>query len=198
MRGEHHILTSQKTILLGSSPHARGARGSGRFSRLISGIIPACAGSTPAKVSTPPAHGDHPRMRGEHNFGDGEDDRVTGSSPHARGALGGHERLCVEVGIIPACAGSTPLSPCHGRLRRDHPRMRGEHASGHALCGSAVGSSPHARGARRADRVISSKLGIIPACAGSTRLFAACRHAPRDHPRMRGEHLSPRRLTWSI
>ena len=113
------------------------------------GIIPACAGSTPY------LHVDGPCR--------------TGSSPHARGALGlaiagvsaamDHPRMRGEhdvlqpgrsrpLGIIPACAGSTALEIV--AEIRDY------------------GSSPHARGAPR------------PRTSRAT--------SPRDHPRMRGEH----------
>ena len=218
--------------LLGSSPHARGARGPSR--------------------RMPCASRDHPRMRGEHLCG-----------LEAVGPLGG---------IIPACAGSTTnFASCqtiprgsspHARGAqnhvgdwkhsiRDHPRMRGEHASVvivavfgkgiiPACAGSTglsstartrlTGSSPHARGARRenggfaqcdrnhprmrgehslASRRGAARVGIIPACAGSTihahygmggrwgssphargALGSRERHhaCSRDHPRMRGEH----------
>ena len=115
-----------------------------------------------------------------------------------------------DVGIIPACAGSTSC--------RHSPNRR------------TGGSSPHARGARsassRAQRsrwdhprmrgehpvhvgIIARVLGIIPACAGSTKEVSSemklvsgssphARGAPilrtlsaariGDHPRMRGEH----------
>ena len=52
---------------------------------------------------------------------------VQGSSPHARGALLGVERLRSGPGIIPACAGSTTVYRDNPEKRRDHPRMRGEH-----------------------------------------------------------------------
>ena len=184
--------------IIGSSPHARGAPRHAERAVVVRGIIPACAGSTRPRQARSRRCRNHPRIRGEHATMAWSPAAWRGSSPHARGAPGQRGDVGRCEGIIPACAGSTLMVGSCMSTSRDHPRMRGEHASGHALCGSAVGSSPHARGARRADRVISSKLGIIPACAGSTRLFAACRHAPRDHPRMRGEHLSPRRLTWSI
>ena len=66
MRGEHFIFCDSSALLLGSSPHARGAR-----SRLIetggrAGIIPACAGSTIYRATERAPLGDHPRMRGEH------------------------------------------------------------------------------------------------------------------------------------
>ena len=150
MRGEHHLERS------GAELEAR--------------IIPACAGSTlrrmtwkgthvgssphargapAARIGTRKAAWDHPRMRGEH-------------VPRAVLVSGG-------VGIIPACAGSTiprpprtsvllgssphargAPAPRDGALRldKDHPRMRGEHATVEAI--------------RRLH------VGIIPACAGST------------------------------
>ena len=177
-------LTYERDVTIaGSSPHARGARACGSI--LI-----------PPKV-------DHPRMRGEH--------------------LERGRKAKVADGIIPACAGSTELelnktgsftgSSPHARGARDrscpsnarswdHPRMRGEHASG-----------------RRPSR---RDPGIIPACAGSTRGMSAdalgqrgsSPHArgarltsrarstgTRDHPRMRGEHrhLAERSsLLWRI
>ena len=56
-----------------------------------------------------------------------------------------------------------------------------------------VGSSPHARGALATTPIVPHLPGIIPACAGSTTRYAACRRSRRDHPRMRGEHSSRRR-----
>ena len=94
----------------GSSPHARGARahakapsdGLGdqprmrgehqrafRLRQQTSGIIPACAGSTRGLRAAHPRRGDHPRMRGEHAMRDIASRIRKGSSPHARGALGG-------------------------------------------------------------------------------------------------------------
>ena len=88
-------------------------------------------------------------MRGEHNDHSFLLWFSWGSSPHARGALrkpGGYRHRC---GIIPACAGSTGSHLVHLRQGEDHPRMRGEHALTCNPSSSVVGSSPHARGARR-------------------------------------------------
>ena len=67
-------------------------------------------------------------MRGEHC-----DYAVThsinrGSSPHARGALHARTERQVNLGIIPACAGSTNVTESFRYRPGDHPRMRGEHA----------------------------------------------------------------------
>ena len=151
-------------------------------------IIPACAGSTMALNNTTNAQRDHPRMRGEHRRSLLSRSPRMGSSPHARGAPRGVRQRHVPAGIIPACAGSTPTPPKSASCARDHPRMRGEHTL-HALMQRATtGSSPHARGAHRHQIVDAWVAGIIPACAGSTRLRSHRMGTYGDHPRMRGEH----------
>ena len=96
---------------------------------------------------------------------------------------------CVPTGgIIPACAGSTRF-PClhHGRAG-DHPRMCGEHFVPGSPLGPLRGSSPHVRGALVRLLTVVSKVGIIPACAGSTIAAGMRTPSPWDHPRMCGEH----------
>ena len=56
------------------------------------------------------------------------------------------------------------------------------------------GSSPHTRGARFIDKGSQFVYRIIPAYAGSTFPSLASTSARRDHPRIRGEHLSIERL----
>ena len=68
--------------------------------------------------------------------------------------------------------------------------MCGEHASRAPESPALRGSSPHVRGAHRADLVCRRRVGIIPACAGSTRSESCCPRRQRDHPRMCGEHES--------
>ena len=190
MRGEHITRPSVLRWSCGSSPHARGARGTERSRVITTGIIPACAGSTRRERRSPPRRRDHPRMRGEHLRSENEPTDHAGSSPHARGARFDASGKYRSHGIIPACAGSTPARFRRGTPWRDHPRMRGEHfwsASKRAL---QLGSSPHARGAPTPSRATSSDGGIIPACAGSTSFRTSTSAGTRDHPRMRGEHSS--------
>ena len=66
--------------------------------------------------------------------------------------------------------------------------MRGEHNGTVILPRGQVGSSPHARGAPSCTALSHSLIGIIPACAGSTRAACTRSRSCRDHPRMRGEH----------
>ena len=111
-----------------------------------------------------------------------------GSSPHARRAHGiGTVPVCV-IGIIPACAGSTICPMRIPAVMRDHPRMRGEHGHARRLMYASLGSSPHARGAPLKNVLVIVAVGIIPACAGSTRPAPSGCWRCRDHPRMRGEH----------
>ena len=168
MRGEHARLTE-------------GRRQGG-------GIIPACAGSTKdgrEEASTPR---DHPRMRGEHPTVGSATWKSQGSSPHARGAHLLVTHRSYADGIIPACAGSTRGLAVPPLANRDHPRMRGEHPVHRAGPVCHQGSSPHARGARKATAISRTSRRIIPACAGSTIQHGALSARSRDHPRMRGEH----------
>ena len=75
---------------------------------------------------------------------------------------------------------------------RDHPRMCGEHGTPFSSSLSLMGSSPHVRGARRDMDPVQPAAGIIPACAGSTPRNLLLVSAPWDHPRMCGEHATPR------
>ena len=127
-------------------------------------------------------------MRGEHSKLAATGLSDPGSSPRARGALSGSRTHVPSVGIIPACAGSTPgICPCR-RVRGDHPRVRGEHWWARIAAAPGSGSSPRARGARSCDEFAPGIRGIIPACAGSTSYMWRVLGAAKDHPRVRGEH----------
>ena len=66
--------------------------------------------------------------------------------------------------------------------------MCGEHWSQCRVCAPVEGSSPHVRGALVSSFIKTIQCGIIPACAGSTRLVLPLLRTFRDHPRMCGEH----------
>ena len=211
MCGEHRHDAVKHVIGRGSSPHVRGARTGNPSAISMSGIIPACAGSTHRSREYYSAPRDHPRMCGEHSSGRHELCHGSGSSPHVRGApVGRVHRLCPQgssphvrgaligsiaavlvLGIIPACAGST-LGAVHRNTRsRDHPRMCGEHFGISKLIPWSMGSSPHVRGALGVYLFIIGVPGIIPACAGSTPSVRAVPSEKGDHPRMCGEHTLP-------
>ena len=130
-------------------------------------------------------------MCGEHGL-IGEVERCSrGSSPHVRGAPARSGERCRRRGIIPACAGSTRQSERAGLRGGDHPRMCGEHETHGFRRVAPTGSSPHVRGAQAFEFGLRVLDGIIPACAGSTRLSAVYPTMRWDHPRMCGEHFQP-------
>ena len=97
-------------------------------------------------------------------------------------------------GIIPAYAGSTSSPSWTPQVRRDHPRVCGEHSDITADVSGELGSSPRMRGAHRErpDRLAAA--GIIPAYAGSTfTRFSAQLTSSGSSPRMRG---APREPAW--
>ena len=147
IRGEHAILYRCSTLLPGSSPHTRGALYCSVRHRQGGGIIPAYAGSTWSTRSRAPSTRDHPRIRGEHNSPVSWLTCWPGSSPHTRGAHQHHRQRQVDVGIIPAYAGSTSESFMVTRMPQDHPRIRGEHGATQDFYVHLKGSSPHTRGA---------------------------------------------------
>ncbi|AFR07945.1 hypothetical protein B005_4390 [Nocardiopsis alba ATCC BAA-2165] len=52
-----------------------------------------------------------------------------------------------EVGVIPACAGSSVTAASAASSRSGHPRVRGEQEPAMSSSTSSVGPSPRARGA---------------------------------------------------
>ena len=188
IRGEHPIAAKPDNLVMGSSPHTRGARRPVGSRGLPDRIIPAYAGSTATKAKGRPFGRDHPRIRGEHTCRSSPFETPGGSSPHTRGALVDVVKPADRQRIIPAYAGSTRYVDMAAYRLEDHPRIRGEHVTT-SLSGSCIsGSSPHTRGAR--DDLFSDTLGagIIPAYAGSTLSVHFFFFGSQDHPRIRGEH----------
>ena len=148
IRGEHPIAAKPDNLVMGSSPHTRGAPDDGAQFGRCSGIIPAYAGSTRGTGTTRGLRSDHPRIRGEHFRAPPILPLKRGSSPHTRGALS-------------ARTGSRLTFP-------DHPRIRGEHRLPCIGSFRNGGSSPHTRGALRPSTTSTSQPRIIPAYAGST------------------------------
>ena len=111
-----------------------------------------------------------------------------GSSPHVRGTRAPSRARNHMIGIIPACAGNTDCPNAQPCGHWDHPRMCGEHADRRSHMNSNGGSSPHVRGTLEHGEPVGQVDGIIPACAGNTSPTSSPARAPRDHPRMCGEH----------
>ena len=188
MCGEHCVSRGVMRGSSGSSPHVRGARRDYPPRPVAPGIIPACAGSTIGLRTGQLQPRDHPRMCGEHKAEFSMILGGLGSSPHVRGAQPSRAVARLAAGIIPACAGSTFVFVFCVFWVWDHPRMCGEHDFGRETAIVRQGSSPHVRGAHLHDRPRTARLGIIPACAGSTVPNRSRCSRPWDHPRMCGEH----------
>ena len=86
MCGEHSLSKSIVMLKEGSSPHVRGALPACPPRSSLSGIIPACAGSTVTNSCGAVRTWDHPRMCGEHSLSTRTSRIGAGSSPHVRGA----------------------------------------------------------------------------------------------------------------
>ena len=171
----------------GSSPRVRGAGLHRKGKRTLLGIIPARAGSSSGSDACCGEPRDHPRACGEQTCCVGTIDDDPGSSPRVRGA----GSLSIFSGrlprIIPARAGSR-ASLCRSvEGLRDHPRACGEQSGRLPIGAFAKGSSPRVRGAVSANQVVSSRLGIIPARAGSRMSIEQAKAVCRDHPRACGE-----------
>ena len=175
IRGEHALTTLPLSFIFGIIPAYAGSTFGLRNSEdLRRGSSPHTRGAPRHDVRATRRQGDHPRIRGEH--------------------LAPLRAARVAAGIIPAYAGSTSafdgsLSGCEGssphtrgapthcssgaRERRDHPRIRGEHA---CVCRLRQGFS-----------------GIIPAYAGSTAIIGAVGMVMTgSSPHTRGAHLRHR------
>ena len=146
MRGDHLFQARQAATDVGTSPHARGPRVAVIITACVDGNIPACAGTTATFGFPSSTPREHPRMRGDHYEMKRSAGESMGTSPHARGPRIQVLDVVPAAGNIPACAGTTVRVVAHLVGRREHPRMRGDHASHSYSFGGDWGTSPHARG----------------------------------------------------
>ena len=89
---------------------------------------------------------DHPRLRGEKKYGNGRQRKKAGSPPLTRGKGSCIFFLLHYVGITPAYAGKRNARKYIVRLRKDHPRLRGEKTIVCKIDKSGEGSPPLTRG----------------------------------------------------
>ena len=132
--------------------------------------------------------GDHPRVCGEHDLIALVVAHCLGSSPRVRGTQRVAVHPLLRLRIIPACAGNTADSAGEPQAPRDHPRVCGEHRRIPASARMRWGSSPRVRGTPIRSCAPSIPTGIIPACAGNTRIPESEFGRVGDHPRVCGEH----------
>ena len=153
------------------------------------GITPACAGNSARRKVKLLLSGDHPRLRGEQVALVLQVAPQQGSPPLARGTDFATRTERSGTRITPACAGNSTAHLRFPKLRRDHPRLRGEQEM-HPLYGKhCVGSPPLARGTVCGRLLHQDRAGITPACAGNSSRHCRSRRNGGDHPRLRGEQL---------
>ena len=112
-----------------------------------------------------------------------------------RGKPIGLRARAISGGLIPACAGKTPIKPAIRSLPRAHPRVCGENLLFVALQGCENGSSPRVRGKHDLTRTALASVGLIPACAGKTERQWLDLRRSGAHPRVCGENRATRKST---
>ena len=197
--GENKSDLPMASQYLGSSPRVRGKPRSLRLPRGRRGLIPACAGKTSRSPARATAARAHPRVCGENALVASPARSAFGSSPRVRGKPARPLPPVETGGLIPACAGKTPVGGSPMRGCRAHPRVCGENFTVLRETVETVGSSPRVRGKPRQRGQSHHRRGLIPACAGKTGAEGLDDHARQAHPRVCGEnhcelnHVRPRR-----
>ena len=187
-RGENFGGGQVPALAGGSSPLTRGKLGQRDLIDPEAGLIPAHAGKTDAQVSNDHATKAHPRSRGENRQKTLSLSATLGSYPLTRGKQRRRPRRPQRTGLIPAHAGKTTECSPGSRIRRAHPRSRGENIDGFINGIKSAGSSPLTRGKPVDHEFTSVTHGLIPAHAGKTDETTRSISCLRAHPRSRGEN----------
>jgi hypothetical protein len=111
----------------------------------IVGTAPRVRGTTPGRTQSSGSRPEQPCVRGDDSSGKLMDLHVLGPAPRSRGRRVPHLDPVIQLGISPACAGTTGSGRRSRRGPADQPRMRG-------------------RPDRAEHRPLSA--GTSPACAG--------------------------------
>ena len=175
--------------MVGSSPPVRGTFSLMAHGRLHARLIPARAGNIHSQRRARPCPPAHPHSRREHAEEHALHGTDPGPSPLTRGTPKGYRPAFSQVGLIPARAGNILLPLQISGVRSAHPSYCGEHTSPTRPNQSSPGSSPLARGARRAIGPNVETVRLIPARAGNTSHSAHETREGSAHPRSRGEHI---------
>ena len=117
----------------------------------------------------------YPRLRRENSWDATAIAVSFGSPPHTRGKR-------------PARAGKTALAASLTRIRRAHPRSRGENHRIKSVAASVTGSSPLAPGKPQVTVEGTVEEGLIPAHAGKTITLGILKRPSWAHPRSGGEN----------
>ena len=187
--GENSLIRRRRVSLVGSSPRVRGKPCAFITVAAGDGLIPACAGKTHLGFLLLRAWWAHPRVCGENRPGRPGRPGRNGSSPRVRGKPIQDFSDLFQRGLIPACAGKTGLRLANRRFSGAHPRVCGENVSATLRVRFGAGSSPRVRGKPSMTQQRDCSPGLIPACAGKTRVASGVRVRRRAHPRVCGENI---------
>ena len=132
---------------------------------------------------------DHPRVCGNHSKALKAATPRWGSPPRVREPLKATEYGTLYERITPACAGTTFILALLAYSSQDHPRVCGNHLQKSDARRLLLGSPPRVREPPYQRFDIFGRLGITPACAGTTRHYCGAALSSRDHPRVCGNHL---------
>ena len=191
-RGENGENDDIAGLSVGSSPLTRGKQASEDTEFWAVGLIPAHAGKTPQRRRRRSCRAAHPRSRGENITWIAQLITSCGSSPLTRGKRVGTQRHRCGRRLIPAHAGKTCRCRRAIRLRRAHPRSRGENYQVLASIKIGGGSSPLTRGKPASRGPFFLGVGLIPAHAGKTCMYKWPVPYRGAHPRSRGENIMSR------
>ena len=187
-RGENQAITQPLVFVGGSSPLTRGKHPTLQAMLGGDGLIPAHAGKTNCRTCRYLRRSAHPRSRGENHIECVAAVQFGGSSPLTRGKRDPAADRTNRGRLIPAHAGKTGGAARPRKVRRAHPRSRGENLRTTENSIARAGSSPLTRGKRRVLSVWSVFQRLIPAHAGKTALGRRGCRVRWAHPRSRGEN----------
>ena len=187
-RGENPSRRLPVDCRSGSSPLTRGKHPTLQAMLGGDGLIPAHAGKTNCRTCRYLRRSAHPRSRGENHIECVAAVQFGGSSPLTRGKRDPAADRTNRGRLIPAHAGKTGGAARPRKVRRAHPRSRGENVVSFRCGQFSSGSSPLTRGKPPWDGVAVGCGGLIPAHAGKTSGYPAIGGQQAAHPRSRGEN----------
>ena len=150
------------------------------------GSIPACAGEPRRRWTRLRHAGVYPRVCGGTAVSLPRRARQRGLSPRVRGNLGAHQRLKLDDGSIPACAGEPVRESGGGEQMGVYPRVCGGTPVLLSVSSVFEGLSPRVRGNRGHRLRHLRGRGSIPACAGEPRIECLPRSHHGVYPRVCG------------
>ena len=150
-------------------------------------ITPAYAGKSSSRGVRTCFEKDHPRVCGEKRSQSTSASRRAGSPPRMRGKARSACFHLRNLGITPAYAGKSGISPGFLLSYRDHPRVCGEKFLEVVQPIAEWGSPPRMRGKGPLHLLRCRVKGITPAYAGKRGTHSLSGPRRWDHPRVCGE-----------